>query len=135
MKRRRVKITGIGPITPAGIGREAFWSGIMEPVSRVRPYPKFGEEYGPFVAAYISAFDIGKYVKDRSLLPKGSARHTLFAVAGVALALADAGIQPEELVEANCVIVTGSSLMDFGGITNSTDAVHKRGADAAIART
>jgi 3-oxoacyl-[acyl-carrier-protein] synthase II len=135
MKRRRVKITGIGPVTPAGIGREAFWSGILEPVSRIRPYAKFGEEYGPFVAAHISAFDIGKYINDRSLLPKGAARHTLFAVAGAALALADAGIQASELREADCVIITGSSLMDFGGITSSTDAVHKRGAAAAIART
>lgn len=135
MKRRRVKITGIGPVTPAGIGREAFWSGILEPVSRVRPYPKFGEEYGPFVAAHVGAFDIGKYVKDRSLLPKGAARHTLFAVAGAVLALADAGLRPDQLSEADCVIVTGSSLMDFGGITSSTDAVHRRGSGAAIART
>ena len=35
MIRRRVKITGVGPVTPAGIGREAFFRGINEPVSRV----------------------------------------------------------------------------------------------------
>jgi 3-oxoacyl-(acyl-carrier-protein) synthase len=123
MKRRRVKITGIGPVTPAGIGRDAFWKGITEPVSRVSPYQNLGAEFGPFVAAHIPNFDIGLYVADKSVLPKNSARHTLFAVAGAMLAVEDAGIRMEELRGENCVIVTGSSLMDFGGISSSTEAV------------
>jgi 3-oxoacyl-(acyl-carrier-protein) synthase len=135
MKRRRVKITGIGPVTPAGIGRDAFWKGITEPVSRVSPYQNLGAEFGPFVAAHIPNFDIGLYVADKSVLPKNSARHTLFAVAGAMLAVEDAGIRMEELRGENCVIVTGSSLMDFGGISSSTEAVFKRGARGAIART
>lgn len=135
MRRRRVKITGIGPVTPAGIGREEFWKGILEPVSRVRPYPRIGEEYGPFVAAYLDNFEISKYLADRSLLPNGAARHTLFAVAGILLALQDAGIGKEELKGMNCAIVSGSSLMDFGGISSSTESVFKRGARGAQGRT
>jgi 3-oxoacyl-[acyl-carrier-protein] synthase II len=135
MKRRRVKITGIGPVTPAGIGREDFWRGLQEPVSRVRPFTKFGGEYGPFIAAYFSDFDVGRYVPDRTQIPKGAPRHTLFAMAGAVLAMADAGITKEELLRLNCAAVTGSSLMDFGGITKSTDAVHKQGPKGAIART
>ena len=72
MKRRRVKITGIGPVTPAGIGKDEFWKGILEPVSRVQPYKDLGEEYGPFVAAYVDQFNIAKYV-ERVALPKGAA--------------------------------------------------------------
>src|SRR6202790_787473 len=101
MRRRRVKITGIGPVTPAGIGREEFWRAILEPVSRVRPYHGLAEQDGPLVAAYMDKFDVGAYC-DRTLLPKGSARHTLFAVAGAILALPDAGISPEELASKNC---------------------------------
>src|SRR3954471_16673473 len=103
MKRRRVKITGIGPVTPAGIGREAFWSGILDPVSRVTPYHGIGAEYGPFVAAHINEFDVGRYISNRSVLPKSSARHTLFAVAGAVLALEDAGIRIDELRHLNSV--------------------------------
>jgi 3-oxoacyl-(acyl-carrier-protein) synthase len=135
MKRRRVKITGIGPVTPAGIGREEFWQGILEPVSRVRPFAKFGKEYGSFVAAYLDNFDVGRYLEDRSVLPNGAARHTLFAVAGIILAVKDAGISREELAGINSAIVVGSSLMDFGGITSSTDAVHRRGVRGAQGRT
>ena len=127
MKRRRVKITGIGPVTPAGIGREAFWKGILEPVSRVRPFTKIGEEFGPFVAAQIISFDMMKYVGENIEFPKGSARHTVFAVAGILLALQDAGVSRKQLKQLSCAVVTGSSLLDFGGIGNAIESVQKRG--------
>jgi 3-oxoacyl-(acyl-carrier-protein) synthase len=134
MKRRRVKITGIGPVTPAGIGREAFWKGIQEPISRVRPYAKFGDEYGPFVAAHMPGFDVGNYLDDRTALPNHTARHTLFAVAGAILALRDAQMSAAEFRQGNSAIITGTSLMDFGAITSGTDAVHKYGTRGAKAR-
>ncbi|HWA11341.1 MAG TPA: beta-ketoacyl synthase N-terminal-like domain-containing protein [Opitutaceae bacterium] len=133
MRRRRVKITGIGPVTPAGIGREEFWKGILEPVSRVRPFAKLGEEYGPLVAAYMDKFDVGQYL-DRKLLPKGAARHTLFAVAGSVLALQDAGVSKEEFAAANSAIITGTSLMDFGGTISTIDSVARRGVRGAQGR-
>jgi len=127
MKRRRVKITGIGPVTPAGIGREAFWEGILEPVSRVRPYRKLEDELGPFVAAYIDRFDIGRFVDRKKLPHGGAARHTLFALAGAVLALADAGLSVEEASEKAAAVFTGTSVMDFEGITRGTQSVFNRG--------
>ena len=134
MNRRRVKITGIGPVTPAGIGRENFWRGILEPVSRVRAFAKLGSQYGPLVAAYLDNFDIGDHA-DVTLLPNGSARHTLFAVAGSLLALRDAGITIEELKKTNLAIIVGATLMDFGAINSGIDSVTKRGARGAMPRT
>jgi 3-oxoacyl-[acyl-carrier-protein] synthase II len=133
MTRRRVKITGIGPVTAAGIGRDAFWRGILESVSRVRPYTKLGEEYGPLVAAYIDDPDLYHYL-DRKLVPKGAARHTVFAIAGGLLALEDAGISREAFGAARSAIVSGSSLMDFGGIGGSIEGVTKKGARVAQPR-
>lgn len=126
MKRRRVKITGIGPVTPAGIGREAFWEGILEPVSRVRPYRKLDDELGPFVAASVERFDIGKFI-DRKKVPHGAARHTLFALAGAIMALRDAGLALEEARERASAVFTGTSVMDFEGITRGTQSVFSRG--------
>jgi 3-oxoacyl-[acyl-carrier-protein] synthase II len=134
MTRRRVKITGIGPVTPAGIGRDPFWWGVLEPVSHVRAYTGLGRQYGPLVAAYLDDFDVGKYV-DPSLLPKGMARQTMFAIVGSMLALKDAGIPREELQRLSCGIVIGSSIMDFGGVIDSIDAVGKFGARRAKPRT
>ncbi len=126
MMQRRVKITGIGPVTPAGIGREAFWRGILEPVSRIRPFTKLGEENGPLVAAFMADFDVEHYL-DRSRVAKNAARHTEFALAGAMLALRDAGLAAENLRGMNCAVVTGSSLLDFGGIGSAIESVAKRG--------
>ncbi len=133
MKRRRVKITGIGPVTPAGIGREAFWSGILEPVSRVRPYDRLDANDGPLVAAYLNRFNIADYV-DKTRVPKGTARHALFAVAGAQLALNDAGLDASQLKDETTMIVVGSSLLDFGSIGDAIESVNKRGARGAQAR-
>lgn len=134
MNRRRVKITGIGPITPAGVGREEFWKGILEPVSRVRAFNKLEPELGPFVAAYIDRFDVGDYV-DRSRIPRGSARHTLFGVVGASLALQDAGISPKEASQRSTVIIAGSSLMDFDGIGKTVEGVLTKGPRGAVTRS
>ncbi len=134
MNKRRVKITGIGPVTPAGIGRDEFWSGILEPVSRIRPFGKLGTEYGPLVAAYLDGFEVGRYL-DHALLPKGAARHTQFALAGTMLALRDAGLDADALRATACAVVIGATTMDFGGIIGAIDSVIKHGARGARPRT
>ena len=79
------------------------------------------------VAASVEKFNVTKFV-NRERLPKGIGRHTQFAVAAAILALRDAGLAEGSLDSNDCVVVSGSSLMDFGGISNSTQAVFSRGA-------
>jgi 3-oxoacyl-(acyl-carrier-protein) synthase len=129
MKRRRVKITGIGPVTPAGIGREEFWKGILEPVSRIKRFEKLGEEHGPLVAAQVERLNVAAHVE--RALPTGTARHTAFAIVGSALALKDAGLRTSDLHHLAPTIITGTGFMDFGGISKTMDAVAKEGAAAA----
>jgi len=134
VKRRRVKITGIGPVTPAGIGREAFSKGIFESVSRIRDFNELGAEFGHFVAAYIDNFNVRDYGINSTAL-KGAARHTLFATAGAALALADAGLSVDEANRLNPVFVAGSAVMDLEGICRTVDSVALHGPKGALART
>ena len=39
--RRRVAITGLGPITPIGNGATELWAGVRRGVSAVRPITRF----------------------------------------------------------------------------------------------
>ncbi len=125
MKRRRVKITGLGFVTPAGIGKEEFWRGILEPVSRVTAKKNYPEEAGPFVAAEVKGFKLEDYVRDVS--SKRMPRHTQFAVAAAALALADAGLTLTSLRGQLPLVMIGASLMDFGSINKGVDIIVRKG--------
>lgn len=130
MKRRRVKITGIGPVTPAGIGREAFWKGILEPVSRVVAVKKFSEEAGSFVAAEVKGFRLENHLPEVN--SKRMPRHTQFAVAAAGLALADAGLTFADLRGRTPLVIMGASLMDFGAINKGVDLILRRGPVSAL---
>jgi 3-oxoacyl-[acyl-carrier-protein] synthase II len=125
MKRRRVKITGIGPVTPAGIGREAFWQGILEPVSRITRLKRFPGEAGAFVGAEVKDFKLEHYFPD--IPGKRLPRHTQFALAGAKLAALDAGIDLKSLRGSAPAIVIGASLMDFGSINKGVELIVKKG--------
>jgi len=125
MKRRRVKITGLGFVTPAGIGKEAFWQGILEPVSRVTAAKKFPEEAGPFVAAEVKGFKLESLVPGVS--SKRMPRHTQFALAGAVLALQDAGLSLAALRGQTPLVMIGASLMDFGSINKGVDIIVRKG--------
>lgn len=123
--RRRVKITGLGPVTPAGIGREAFFSGINEPVSRVRAITRFDPEAGPFVGAEVLDFDLKRFAPEEN--PRRLSRHTQFGLVAAMLAMKDAGITPFDLNGLNPVVVTGTSIMDVDKIGRGIETVIKRG--------
>ncbi|MBL9204115.1 MAG: hypothetical protein JNN01_03475 [Opitutaceae bacterium] len=124
--KRRVKITGIGPVTPAGTGRDEFWSGILESTSRIRPFLKLGEEWGPFVAAWVDRLPLDEHFTPFPAL-RTAARHTQMAVLGAALAVKDAGLTFDDVRAMRVAVFTGTSLMDFGAITRETESVAKSG--------
>lgn len=130
MKRRRVKITGIGFVTPAGIGKEAFWRGIMEPVSRVTAVKRFAEEAGAFVAAEVKGFRLEDYLD--GVNAKRMPRHTQFALAAAALAAADAGFSLAHLRNRNALVMIGATLMDFGVINKGVELILRKGPNNAL---
>ncbi|MBL9200194.1 MAG: hypothetical protein JNL39_06785 [Opitutaceae bacterium] len=130
MKRRRVKITGLGFVTPAGIGRDEFLRMIQEPVSRVVAYRRFPDDAGAFVAAEVRNFKIENYVSGAN--PKRMPRHTQFALGAAVQALNDAQITLDQARAHNPVIMIGAALMDFGTIGKIFERVAKNGLLSAV---
>jgi 3-oxoacyl-[acyl-carrier-protein] synthase II len=93
---RRVAITGMGCVTPLGIGREAFWTALLAGKSGVRRIQSFDVSDSPVqIAAEIPDFRWEDQVspKDRKHVP----RTVPLALAAAREALADAGISPNDL--------------------------------------
>lgn len=90
-KPRRAVITGIGPITCIGIGREDFWRGLRAERSGIRHISTF--ETTAFHAH--CGGEIREWVPEDHFPPhrlKRLDRYAQFAVASAKMALADAGI-------------------------------------------
>ena len=130
LSRRRVKITGVGPVSPAGIGRAAFLRGINESVSRVRELKQFDVKAGPFVGAEVTGFRLKDYLPGKS--DRRIPRQTQFALAGATLALADAKVGADELAGAEPAIVFGSALMDPDLHNRTIEGVAAHGPRAAL---
>ncbi len=125
MRRRRVKITGIGPVTPAGIGLQDFAVGILTEESRAAGIFRFREDAGAFIGAEVSDFSINRYTRDP--VSRRTPRHTQFALAAAQLALADAKIDASSLGHSKLILNIGAALMDFGTINKSVDLILRKG--------
>ncbi len=93
---RRVVITGMGCVTPIGIGRDAFWQALASGASGVRRIDSFDVSDSKVkIAAAVQGFDWEAEMnpKDR----KHVARTVPLALAAARQALEDAKISPDEL--------------------------------------
>ncbi len=88
---RRVVITGVGAVTPLGIGREALWDGLHAKRSAVRTITRF--DPSPFrthIAAEIDGFDPADHMDAKRV--KRLDRFGHFVVAAARMAADDAAL-------------------------------------------
>ncbi|HYG71101.1 MAG TPA: beta-ketoacyl-ACP synthase II, partial [Actinomycetota bacterium] len=108
--KRRVVITGIGPVTPVGVGLEEFWNGLLAGRNGVRTISEFPIEDLPVsVAGEIPDFDASRWLDPKEA--RRTDRFSHYAIASADLAWEDAG-KPEVPAErAGVIFATG-----IGGI-------------------
>jgi 3-oxoacyl-[acyl-carrier-protein] synthase II len=115
--KRRVVITGIGAVSPNGIGREAFWEASRNGVSGVRRISRFDPCGSPVqVAGEVVGFDESLYVdpKDRQHV----SRVVPLGAAAVREAMEDAGVDVqsmtrEELRGIGVIVGSGGGSLEF----------------------
>lgn len=89
---RRAVITGIGPISCIGIGRDAFWQGILAEKSGIATLTRFDlKGLEARSAGEINNFDPLKFFSAKSL--RRLDRYAQFAVASALCALTDSGLE------------------------------------------
>ncbi len=124
--RRRVAITGLGLVTPAGNDVATTWSALLAGRSAVAPIRGFDASGFPVrIAAEVKGFDPERLIADRKLLKAANRSHR-FALAAAEQALRDAGIgpTPETGARWGCVVGTGMMGVPFDDLAD----VHARAA-------
>lgn len=92
---KRIVITGLGAISPIGIGKEAFWEGLMEGRNGIGKITRFdAAEYKAQIAGEVKDFDPTKYIDKKE--SKRMDRYAQFAVAATKMAIEDAGLDLEK---------------------------------------
>jgi 3-oxoacyl-[acyl-carrier-protein] synthase II len=95
---RRVVVTGIGVVSPNGIGRSAFREAIAEGRSGVAPIECFDTAgQAVKIAGEVKRFDVRPYLGEHKKNEKLMSRAVGFAVGAAALAIEDAGLDQAKL--------------------------------------
>jgi len=92
---RRVVVTGLGALTPIGVGQEAFHKAQLAGKSGVRPITRFDASALPVRIAAEVDVDPGAYLDRKEL--RRLDRFVQYALIAAQLALEDAGLKPEDL--------------------------------------
>jgi 3-oxoacyl-[acyl-carrier-protein] synthase II len=132
---RRVVITGIGAVTPIGLGRDGLWDGLRAQRSAVGPVTRFD----PSIFHSRVAAEVGDFVPTDHLEARRARRldrFAQFAVAATRMAIGDSGLRLEAEDRERVGAMMGSAL---GGVAYAEEQLGRfiggglRAVDATLA--
>jgi len=109
MKKNRVVITGIGIISPVGIGKNKFWEALVEGKSGITEITRFDvSSYPTKVAGEVKDFNPFDYIDRKEA--KRMDRFAQFAVAAGKMAVEDAGLELEKVDRDRVGVILGTGI-------------------------
>jgi len=105
---RRVVVTGVGLVTPLGIGTEASWEAVRAGKCGIGPITQFDSAaFSCRIAGEVKGFVPGDYIEKKEIKKMG--RFIQFAVAAADFALKDSGlvVTPDDAEEVGVYIGSG----------------------------
>jgi 3-oxoacyl-[acyl-carrier-protein] synthase II len=125
---RRVVITGIGLVTPLGVGTQATWEGLLAGRSGIGPITHFDPaRFSTKIAGEVKGFDPFRFI-DRKEVRKMDP-FIQFALAAAHFAVEDAGIAPALLEGSRCGVDVGSGIGGIGTIEDTVRTLYEKGPD------
>lgn len=123
---KRVVVTGLGAVTPIGIGKDLFWQNLVAGQSGISRITHFDPSaFTSHIAAEVKDFDPNLYMEKKEA--NRLVRFIQFSIASSKLAVADAAlnITPENAPEVGVVIGSGVGGLDF--LEEAARTLHTRG--------
>jgi len=113
MGKRRVVITGVGAVTPIGIGKEDLWQGVLEGRRGVRGITRFDASSFPSrIAGEVADFAPLDYLEAK--LARRLDRCSQFGLVAARMAVADASLSLAKGGDARAGVYIGSALGGIG---------------------
>jgi 3-oxoacyl-[acyl-carrier-protein] synthase II len=107
--KRRVVITGIGMISPLGIGNEATWQGLLEGRSGIGPITKFdASAYACRIAGEVKGFNPEQWIEKKEVKKSDTFIH--YAVAAAQMAADDAKLEMAKEDTDRVGVILGSGI-------------------------
>lgn len=93
--KKRVVVTGMGAITPVGIGVNEFWQSLLAGKSGITKCTRFdASEYATQIAGEVKDFEPGNYMDKKEA--RRMDRNTQFAIASAKMAIEDSGLNLDQ---------------------------------------
>lgn len=124
--KRRVVVTGIGLVTPIGIGKDETWAALCNGTSGIGEITKFDvAEYDTKIAGEVKGFNPGDF------LPKKEAKRMesfiAYGIAASRMAVEESGLVIDSSNEDRVGVITGCGLGGLSMIEKATLVIEKRG--------
>jgi len=128
-KMTRVLVTGMGVVSSLGLGRDAFWNGIVAGRTGFSPIDSFGTNgLDRSIAGEVKGF------RARDFLTSAEARRTgrcsAFALAGARMAVEDAKLTSEQLAGERTSLIIGTTMGEADVIGRLEDVWIRKGTGA-----
>ena len=109
MEKQRVVVTGLGLITPLGIGVDASWHGLIEGRSGIRRITQFDASLFPTkIAGEVEGFNPEDFIETKEI--KKMDRFIHFALAAATMAMSDSGLKITEANAERTGVFVGSGM-------------------------
>jgi 3-oxoacyl-[acyl-carrier-protein] synthase II len=123
---RRVVVTGVGLVSPLGIGTEETWQGLLAGRSGAGPITHFdASHHSTHFACEVKGFDPLAWMEKKDV--KKADRFIQFAIAAADLALKDAALTIAPADAARAGVFIGSGIGGFATIEREHEALLKGG--------
>jgi 3-oxoacyl-[acyl-carrier-protein] synthase II len=117
---RRVVITGMGAVTPLGVGVRPTWDAVLAGTSGVGPITRFdAAEFSTTIAAEVKGFNPEDFIDRKEIKRMDPFIH--YAMAAARMAMEDAGLSIDDALAPRTGVYLGSGL---GGLT-TLERYHK----------
>jgi len=126
--RRRVVVTGVGLVSPVGVGTSATWEALLAGASGIGPITKFDtERYPSKIAGEVKGFDPEQWMEKKEVKKSDAFIH--FALAASQMAVDDSGLAIDEANADRVGVVIGSGIGGFPMIERTHSTMLERGPD------